>query len=382
MHFALVTVFWLLIFFSLLYILVIVTITIGWFRIKDFKENAVTQLPDVSVVIAVRNEEKNILRLLHKLEQQDFPLNQIEILIIDDHSDDATMKLVDEFIAENKDKDVEVRLIHSKGKGKKAAVREGIQMAKHDLIVTTDGDCAVGENWLRRLVEYYQMKNPRLVVGPVAYEQKKGFWQPFYVLDFMSLVASGAGSLGAGLPLMANGANLAFEKQTYLDVVNDQSGKSFASGDDVFLLHAVADRYGAKSVHFLKNPSAIVYTHPPDNMVDFLSQRKRWASKVVAYRSGWAILVSVSVFTLSLMLTLSFLAAFLKPWYLIIFVLFVLLKMMIDFPLLHYFAEFTNRKKTVPYLFLFGFIYPFYIVMAGLSSFFFRFNWKGRTHIQ
>ena len=82
----------------------------------------------------------------------------------------------------------------------------------------------------------------------------------------MSLVASGAGSLGAGLPLMANGANLAFEKQTYLDVVNDQSGKSFASGDDVFLLHAIAKNYGVKSVHFIKDALAIVKTIPPDNL--------------------------------------------------------------------------------------------------------------------
>ncbi len=380
MHFAILTIFWLLIFFSLLYILLIVTMTIGWFQIKDFKGNAITELPDVSVVIAVRNEEKNIIRLLHNLEQQDFPLNQLEIILINDHSSDKTAEIIKQYI--NDHKALDIKLIHASVEGKKASINKGIMMAKYDLIVTTDGDCAVGVNWLRRLLEYYQLKEPKLVVGPVVYEQIKGFLQQFYTLDFMSLVASGAGSLGAGLPLMANGANLLYTKHTYLDLVENQSGKSCASGDDVFLLHAAADRYGAKSIHFLKDPSTIVHTNPPENLVAFLSQRKRWASKAVAYRSVWAILVSISVFSLSLMLVLSFLTAFLKPWFLLIFGLFVLLKIMIDFPLLQYFAEFSNRKKAVPYLFLFGFIYPFYIVIAGFSSLFFRFNWKGRNNIK
>ena len=78
---------------------------------------------------------------MNDLRQQDFPLNQLEILIINDHSDDDTVLLIDEFMTENKN--IDVRLIHSKGEGKKFALREGIQMSKHDLIVTTDGDCSM-----------------------------------------------------------------------------------------------------------------------------------------------------------------------------------------------------------------------------------------------
>jgi len=380
MHFILLSLFWLLVFFSMMYVLVIVTFTIGWLSTRGFKTSSALILPDVSVVIAVRNEQKNIMRLLNDLRQQDFPLNQLEILIINDHSDDATVLLIDEFMTENKN--IDVRLIHSKGEGKKFALREGIQMSKHDLIVTTDGDCSMGSAWLRRLAEFFIEKKPKLIVGPVVYEKRKGFSQHFYWLDFMSLVASGAGSLGAGLPLMANGASLAFEKQAFLDVVKSQSGKSFASGDDVFLLHAVADRYGAKSIHFLKDPSTIVHTNPPENLVAFLSQRKRWASKATDYRSWWAVMVSIIVFVLNFMLVLGFFMAFYKPLFLIIFGLFILLKILIDFPLMHYFAEFVNRKKSVPYLFLFGFIYPFYVVFTATSSFFFRYKWKGRNSLR
>lgn len=380
MYFALLTLFWLLIFFSLLYILVIVTITIGWFRIKDFKENADAKFSNVSVIVALRNEEKYIEKLLNSLGKQDFPKDQLEIVLVNDHSEDKTVEIIRQYI--NVHSELNIKLIHAQGEGKKAAIKTGIDNARNDVIITTDGDCAVGATWLRRLVEYCQLQKPKLAVGPVVYEQKRGFLQQFYMLDFISLVASGAGSLGAGLPLMANGANLLFTKHTYQDIVDYQSGKSHASGDDVFLLHAVADQFGSKSVHFIKDPSTIVYTNPPENMRAFLSQRKRWASKAVAYSSWWSILVSLSVFALNIMLVLSFLASFLRPWYLVIFGLFILLKMMIDFPLLQYFAEFVNRKKAVPYHFLFAFVYPFYIVIAGFSSLLFRFNWKGRNSIK
>ena len=380
MHFFILSIFWLLIFFSFIYILVILTITIGWFRIRGFKSIQTIALPNVSIVIAVRNEQKNIKKILTDLIYQDYPLDQLEVLIVNDHSDDDTVKRVQIF--KDKNKNINIQLAHSSGIGKKEAIREGIHKAAYGVIVTTDGDCSFGVGWLRRMVEYYLLKGSRLVVGPVVYLEKKNLLQKFYTLDFMSLVASSAGSLGVGLPLMANGANLLFTKQTFEDVIHGQSGSSFASGDDVFLLHAVSKKYGASSVNFIKDPLSIVTTTPPDNFKSFLSQRKRWASKATAYRSWWPVLVSVSVFGLNLMLVLSFLATFLKLWFLVIFGLFVLLKTLIDFPLLQSFSEFSNRKKVIPYVLLFGFLYPFYIVFTAVPSFFFRFSWKGRNNVK
>ena len=184
------------------------------------------------MVVAVRNEQEIIKRLLHFLGHQHFPKKQFEIIIVNDHSEDDTVKLVEQFIAENNE--IEIKLVQSNGMGKKTALCEGIGMAKNDLIITTDGDCFMETEWLRRMAEYFEEKKPKLIAGPVIYEKKGGLWQQFFRLDFMSLVASGAGSLGAGLPLMANGANLAFERQAYLDVIKTQSGTSFVSGDDVF----------------------------------------------------------------------------------------------------------------------------------------------------
>ena len=380
MHTFIILLFWLLIVSSMVYMLIIFVITIGWFRIKYFGGQKKTSLPHISIVIAVRNESKAIEKLLYSLARQNYSSAYFEIILIDDHSEDNTIELTERFIISNTD--VDINLIHSEGYGKKAAVSEGIRLAKHELIVTTDGDCSVSENWLKRLTEYHEIKKPKLIVGAVVYNHKKGFLQHFFNLEFMSLVASGAGSLGMGLPLMANGANLTFTKQTYKDVLSIQDGTTLASGDDVFLLHAISDKFGSKSVHFIKDTLTIVETNPPENIKDFFSQRSRWASKAIAYRSWWAILVSITVFMFNLFLVLSLVVSFFKPWMLVIYGLFVLLKILIDFPLLHYFAEFTNRKKTSPYLFLFGLIYPIYIVVVAFSSLLFRFSWKGRNNLK
>jgi len=74
--------------------------------------------------------------------------------------------------------------------------------------------------------------------------------QKFFSLDFTSLVASGAGSAGAGLPLMGNGANLAFERDIYTDNKANDNSRKFVSGDDVFLIHEITKNMELKQLGF------------------------------------------------------------------------------------------------------------------------------------
>ena len=372
--------FWLLVIFSMLYMLIIFLFTFGWFRTPFFYQRAVTPLSGVSIVVAVRNESRRVVRLLEVLVTQDYPKDKYEIVVVDDHSEDDTAGLLKAFKSQNPE--IRIRLLKSDGAGKKAALRTGIRQAGYKLIATTDGDCRMGKHWLHRLVSFYELKKPELISGPVVYRKGKGWLQHFFMLDFMGLVASGAGSLGMGLPLMANGANLMFLKETYLKLLPDQEGQARASGDDVFLMQAIVKEHGARSVLFIKDPQAIVETEPPANFRQFFRQRVRWSSKATAYRSWWAVFVSLTVFLFNLLLLLSLLATVLKVWFVLIFLLFVLLKMMVEFPLLRHFSGFTGRQHTLYYLFLFGWFYPVYVVAAALISFFSSYSWKGRNNLR
>lgn len=377
MESAISIIYYLLVVSACLYFIVLLGITTGWFRIKRFEGRLAEPYVPVSVIVAIRNEEKNVLNLLQHLVNQDYPKSNFEVILIDDHSEDKTVEVVESFLAI--DAATKVKLIHASGIGKKSALSEGRKIAKGELIMTTDGDCVMGPEWISRMVSFYQAGKPALIIGPVVYRESKGIAHQFFSLDFMSLVASGAGSAGIHKPIMGNGANLVYEKTSLGDLME---GEEHASGDDVFLIQQMAKEKGSKSIQFIRDPEAIVVTEEPSSCSEFFNQRMRWTSKAIGYQSEWAIAVAVVVFLFNIMLVATLIASFFKSWMVIIFGLFVVFKTLVDLPLLNEFTAFVNRRKSVRYLPLFEFFYPFYIVFAAIAGLFFKFEWKGRKDLR
>ena len=73
-------------------VLFVIGINRNFSRIKE------EELPKATVVVAVRNEEKNILRCLNALDKLIYPEGKLEIIISDGHSTDSTTTIVDNFI--------------------------------------------------------------------------------------------------------------------------------------------------------------------------------------------------------------------------------------------------------------------------------------------
>ncbi len=367
---------WLLLLFSLLYFIVVAVFIYGWFTLKqdDFFDEASEK---VSVVVAVRNEEKNISGLLNALLHQTYSHQKFEIIIVNDHSEDNTVKLIEDFSALNDT--MNIKLLQVSGLGKKQAVSQGIKNSANRLILTTDGDCVPPKRWIETMAGYFVKHRPRIILGAVAFWGEKSLKQRFFSLDFMSLVASGAGSAGAGLPFMGNAANMAFDKTVFNDFGQQQA---YASGDDVFLIHWVKKHYGGKSIHFLKDVRALVVTRPPEGWRVFLNQRLRWASKAKGYYDGWSIMVSGVVLLFNLGLAALFFTGFLWSWMWIVWFLFVALKTLIDFPLISGYAQLAGKSGQLIYLWAMELIYPFYITIAGIGSLFVKYSWKGRAGLR
>ncbi|MBN2616081.1 MAG: glycosyltransferase [Bacteroidales bacterium] len=361
---------------ALIYLLVLLVFTTGWYRLKPFTASLRHFSTKISVVVAFRNERMSLQNLLNSLCQQTYSKELLEIILVDDHSEDESVSIVNQFIQQNKS--CTIRLIKASGNGKKKALHEGIHRATGDLIVTTDADCLAHKNWLVKLAAFFEQEHPLLIIGPVVYTEVKGGLQKFFSLEFMSLVASGAGSAAAHLPLMGNGANMAFEKDVFLEAGAEAQKQQLASGDDVFLIHYLSRKYGRRTVRFIKNKEAIIRTPAPKNLKQFLSQRARWGSKAKAYDLAWPLIVSFTVLIFNLLLAAAFIYGFYTPWFWMVFLLFVILKYLIDFPLLKDFSDFTGNHKLVALLFPFEFIYPFYILIAATKGLFFSFDWKGR----
>ena len=366
---------------TIAYLFVIGIITFGWFRLSaPVKEQSFLTGLDLSVIIAVRNESRNIETLLEQLANQNYDKKHYEIIIVNDHSTDNTVQLAEHFIKHNPD--IKIKILEADGEGKKNALNKGIASSSAQLIVTTDGDCNVKPGWLQCIVNYYNSSGCKLIIGPVIYASEKTILQKLFSLDFASLVASGAGSAGVGLPLMGNGANMAFSKDAFTKVNNQNNTDRFASGDDVFLIHNVTAKYGTDAVGFLRDKDAFVSTLPPLNLHEFLLQRKRWASKAVGYRMAWPIIVSLTVLLFNTLLFAMLAGSFYYSWLLPFYILIIVTKFMIDAPLVFNFLSFADKRHLKPFLFVTEFIYPIYIVLTAIASVIFGIRWKERENLK
>jgi chlorobactene glucosyltransferase len=110
-------------------------------NIRNFKlpHDVMAIPPLISVLIPARNEEKNIRRILNSMIRQDYP--NLEILVLDDNSTDATSQIVEGFVK----KDGRVKLIQGTPlpqgwKGKCFACHQLSKIAKGSYLVFTDAD--------------------------------------------------------------------------------------------------------------------------------------------------------------------------------------------------------------------------------------------------
>jgi cellulose synthase/poly-beta-1,6-N-acetylglucosamine synthase-like glycosyltransferase len=188
------------------------------------------------------------------------------------------------------------------------------------------------------------------------------------------LVASGAGAAGAGMPVLCNGANLAFTKSTWLQSQGDLHNEEL-SGDDVFLLLSIKKRGGV--IRFLKSESAIVKTESAKSFGDFIKQRKRWASKSPSYTDWQLIYTACVVFTMGLLPLILLTSSIIEPNFWHLFSVVIIFKYLIDLVLLYSVQRFFHLKRVWFYALILSVIYPFYIVMVGLSAILLKQkNWK------
>ena len=114
------------------------------------RKKVTTSKPKLSVIIAVKNEEKNIISLIDSLEKLNYPNENFEVIIIDDNSSDKTAELINPRISD-KNNFIVIKATNKEFEGKKGALSIGIKNAKYNFIVITDADCKHNINWLSAL---------------------------------------------------------------------------------------------------------------------------------------------------------------------------------------------------------------------------------------
>ena len=356
----------------LLYGLQISKYRIGWDKINPNIKKEFT--PKVSVVIAMRNEESEIKRLISTLKKQIYPTDFLEIILVNDHSTDATLDLLEKAEMDN----LQIINMPDGEFGKKNAISKAVQVAKGEIILASDADCSFTPNWVRTMVAYFADEQIQLVSGPVGFHKQKGIFQSLQALEFASLIGSGAGAIGMGNAIFCNGANMAYRKAVFLEVNDFESDKA-VSGDDVFLLHSVKKKYN-NGIAFAKNENAIVITEGVQTIKGFINQRKRWTAKSSGYKDWASIYTSFLVLFTNVIGVILLCLSLFDVTYLNYLLYYFALKFLADLYLLLPVLSFFNRKDLAKWILPFEFIYSCYIVLIVILSFTNTFEWKGRIH--
>lgn len=116
--------------------------------------------PGVTIIIPCFNEEKWIKRTILSCVNQDYPLDKLEVIVVDDCSNDHSVEKIKETIRELKAEgsryQIEERvryLVQKENKGKREALCEGVKVAKHELVVFVDSDSFLDPFAVRNLIQ-------------------------------------------------------------------------------------------------------------------------------------------------------------------------------------------------------------------------------------
>jgi len=329
-------------------------------NIKPFIASGTSEI-FVSVVVACRNEEKNMASLLENLAQQNYPENLFEVLIVDDKSSDRTP-----WISSSFNRITNLKTLKNKGVGKKQALRTGILAAGGSLIITTDADCRMGKDWIRTIASFFELNKPDLIISPVKLEETPGFFGIFQELEFMSLQGITAGSAMSGNAALCNGANLAFSRNKYLQH-SEQLHDEINSGDDIFLLQSLKKEKSTK-ILWLESNDALVTTGSSSSLLAFIKQRSRWISKSKAYSDRYTIILGIITFIAILSQILASIGFVLYRGVFWPFLLIIILKSVPDFLILKHTTTRHGNTNLMKWFLPVQLLYPFYVIIVFFYS--------------
>ena len=131
--------------------------------------------PGVSIIIPCFEEEEWIQRTVHSCINQDYPVDKLEVIVVDDCSKDHSAERVEEIIAKLKEADTgdhayrvaeRIRFFRqSANLGKRDAMARGAREARHELLVFVDSDSFLDPFAVRNIVQPFKDKEMGGVSG-------------------------------------------------------------------------------------------------------------------------------------------------------------------------------------------------------------------------
>lgn len=330
--------------------------------------------PRVTVIVPARNEADTILTCLSSLSRLIYPSDKLEIIIVNDRSDDATGTIIEKFITSHAQfKYWQITAWHPALSGKAGAISHAIKQSHGEIIFITDADCIVPATWIEETVKYFAA-NVGIVAGfamTIHPDGKASFFSKLQALDWVYLLSIASGAANWNIPLSCIGNNFTFRRQAYQEV-GGYEGVGFSVTEDFALLQAIrlTNRW---RIVFPINAACLVYSKPLARWNDFLQQRKRWAFGGRKIRIFGKFIMALGITTHLLILLIPMI------WQLSRITLVAMGGMLIaDFILLAFSLWKLKHLKLLTYYPLFRIFYLFYLLLIPILMLIDRkIVWKG-----
>jgi len=251
------------------------------------------KLPGCTVIVPAYNEGKHVEETLTSLLSADYPAEKLEIIAVNDGSQDDTWFWIQHAAAESNGRITTVNL--PRNGGKKHALYRGILMAKHDIVVTVDSDSTVNHEGLRNIVSAFAGPRVAGAAGNIRIKNlSDGMLPKMMDVGFMfgfEIIRSAQSVIG--FVMCTPGALSAYRKSAVLPFLNDWLNQMFLGvpariGEDRAIATMIL-QHGYKVVF---QSDAIAYTCIPYTYLRFCRMLIRWTRSDI--RENWLMLKHVA----------------------------------------------------------------------------------------
>lgn len=336
------------------------------YKSKSSYKNGVPE--PVSIIIAARNEYRNLERNLKSILEQDYP--EYEVIVVNDCSWDESQHLLEYY------QDVYPHLKISKlieqekyPTGKKFALTIGIKAAKYEKLLFTDADCKPASNrWLYHIQDQLHDRN-ELVLGYSPYEKSGGFLNAFIRWENVMTACFYLSRAIARKAYMGVGRNMAYTKSLFFKQKGFNGHQHILSGDDDLFVNKAAN---ANNTAIQIHPESFMYTVPKKSFTEWVRQKTRHISTGKYYKSSDTFFLGLYYISLFAFYSL-FISLLFFPDPLWKFALYAYgIRFLTQCIIFYLCLKKLQQVSLIWFLPLFDFLYLAYLLIFGIRGFFSR----------
>lgn len=247
------------------------------------------KLNPVSIIVAAKNEEQNISRLITSLKELPYNKGLYEVIIIDDNSTDKTFDAAQKAIEGCTN--FHIYKVHDKiFPAKKGALAFGISKASNPYIIITDADCKPAKNWLYAFSDKFNAEFD-FVFGITPFYQNNLSVNKTACFENLrnSLLTFSAAQLG--MPYCASARSFGFKKSSF-EKINGYSNtvETLSGDDDLLLREAVKNKLKVSAIF---NSDSFVYSASKQTWKEYFQQRSRHTKASIYYLTRHKIFLGV-----------------------------------------------------------------------------------------